>query len=190
MLEYLKELDTRILLLVNGANSSFFDFIMYWLSDKLIWIPLYVFLIWRLYRSYGKKIWIILLFAAFAIILSDWGSVQVFKNTVQRLRPCHEPALEGLLHLVNGKCGGQYGFISSHAANTFGLALYCLPFFKDTNKKWLVYFLVIWATIVSFSRIYLGVHYPGDVLAGAIWGCLAGTAMALCAGRFIKFGPQ
>lgn len=186
MLDFLKELDTRLLLLINGAHSPFWDEVMMVLSAKLIWIPLYLFLIWQLYRLYGKKVWLLLIFAGMAIVLSDWGSVQLFKNTVQRLRPCHEPALEGLLHLVRNTCGGQYGFISSHAANTFGLSFFIYGLFRTQFTRKLGYALIVWAALVSYSRIYLGVHYPGDVIAGAIWGMLCGTAMTLSAKRFIQ----
>jgi undecaprenyl-diphosphatase len=190
MLEYLKDLDTRLLLIINGAHSATFDFIMFWLSDKLIWIPMYLFLVWQLYKLYGKKVWLILIFAGMTAVLSDWGSVQLFKNTIQRLRPCHEPALEGLLHLINGKCGGQYGFVSSHAANTFGVAFFCFGLFTSGRTRYLAKALIVWAALVSFSRIYLGVHYPLDVLAGAGWGVLCGTAMVLSAKRFIQLRPE
>jgi len=93
-----------------------------------------------------------------------------------RLRPCHEPALEGLVHIVNGKCGGKYGFISSHAANTFGIAMMLLMWVK---RRWFGVILMVWAALVSYSRIYLGVHYPGDVIGGAIWGVLCGWLMFL-----------
>lgn len=186
MLELLNDLDTRLLLWINSAHTPFWDGVMYGLSAKLIWIPLYVFLIFQLYRLYGKKVWLLLIFAGMAIVLSDWGSVQLFKNTVQRLRPCHEPALEGLLHLVKGKCGGQYGFISSHAANTFGLAFFLFGLFRTGFTRKLAWALIVWAALVSYSRVYLGVHYPGDVLAGAVWGMLCGTAMTLSAKRFIQ----
>ena len=117
-----------------------------------------------------------LLFIILVITLADQTSVHLFKNVFQRLRPCHEPALEGLVHLVNNKCGGQFGFISSHAANTFGLALLTLLWIK---KGWFTALMITWALLVAYSRVYLGVHYPADVLMGGVWGAGCGWMVFL-----------
>ena len=116
------------------------------------------------------------LFIILVITLADQTSVHLFKNVFQRLRPCHEPALENLVHLVNNKCGGQYGFISSHAANTFGLALLTLLWIK---KRWFTALMITWALLVAYSRVYLGVHYPLDVMVGGIWGAGCGWLVFL-----------
>jgi undecaprenyl-diphosphatase len=108
-----------------------------------------------------------------AITLSDQLSV-ILKNLAQRLRPCHEPALTGMVHLFNNECGGLYGFVSSHASNSFMVALLSLSFIK---KRWFSVFIIFWALIVGYSRIYLGVHYPGDVLSGSILGGVVGWGM-------------
>jgi undecaprenyl-diphosphatase len=108
-----------------------------------------------------------ILFIVVVITLTDQTSVHLFKNVVQRLRPCHETSLEGLVHLVNNKCGGQFGFISSHAANSFGVAVLVSLWLR----KWgYTAVMLSWAMLIAYSRVYLGVHYPGDVIAGAIWG--------------------
>ncbi|MCX6302510.1 MAG: phosphatase PAP2 family protein [Bacteroidia bacterium] len=167
----LEQLDQQLFLFLNSLNSPFWDKVMYAISGKIIWIPLYVaILIWIGYK-YKKKFPVIVVFIILAATLADQGSVQLFKNVFHRLRPCHEPALQGLVHLVNNECGGLYGFVSSHAANSFNVALLSLMFIKE---RWYSVSIILWAVIVGYSRIYLGVHYPGDVICGSLLGALIG----------------
>jgi undecaprenyl-diphosphatase len=167
----LEQLDQQLFLFLNSLNSPFWDKVMYAISGKIIWIPLYLaILIWIGYK-YKKKFPVIVVFIILAATLADQGSVQLFKNMFHRLRPCHEPALQGLVHLVNNECGGLYGFVSSHAANSFNVAMLSLMFIK---KRWYTVSIILWAVIVGFSRVYLGVHYPGDVICGSLLGALIG----------------
>ncbi|MDD5507615.1 MAG: phosphatase PAP2 family protein [Bacteroidales bacterium] len=178
MIERIKELDRNLFLLINGWNSPFWDTAMYWLSDRLIWIPLYLLLIYFLIRYYKKQTIIILLFVAILMFLSDQTSVNLFKNIFQRLRPCHEPSLAGLVHTVRDKCGGQYSFVSSHATNHFAISVFLIPFLGK-KMKYFTPLILLWAAIISYSRIYLGVHYPGDVIGGTILGSALGLAIAI-----------
>ena len=176
-MEFLNSIDTELFLLINGMHNAFFDSIMYWLSNKLFWVPMYLLIIFLIIRRYKMRGVMMLLFIGIVITLCDQTASGLLKNLVQRLRPSHEPVLAGLIHLSKAGTGGLYGFVSSHAANCFGLATF-LWFVLDNQFKWLKYWLFVWAVLVSYSRIYNGVHYPGDVLVAAFIGSGFGWLMA------------
>jgi undecaprenyl-diphosphatase len=144
---------------------------MWGLSSKIIWIPMYAYLLYLLIKLYKKQTWIIILGIIIGVALADSLSVALFKNVFLRFRPSHNPALEGLVHLVNGYKGGDYGFISSHAANTFALAGFLAHFLKARFRYFSI-FIYSWAVVVCYSRIYLGVHYPSDVICGGLFGSI------------------
>lgn len=171
MFDFIVDIDKSLFLFLNGINSPFWDTVMWHVSGKLPWIPMYLVIIFFIFRKYRWQTLWILISIAVVVTLADQLSVHLFKNVFERLRPCHNPELKEFVHLVNGKCGGKFGFVSSHAANTFGVAVFLLNLFRI---KWFSVFIVFWATFVSYSRIYLGVHYPGDVFVGAILGVAIG----------------
>ena len=179
MLEKLIQLDIDLFVYLNGKHSIYMDLLMYWISDKWIWIPLYIVFLYLLVRHYGvKSIWVFLLSVALLITLSDQGSVKLFKNVFERLRPCNpESPVAHVVHIVKARCGGGYGFISSHATNTAALGIFLISFLGKKIKLFTP-LVVFWFLLVGYSRIYLGVHYPGDVLGGFIFGSFLGWAIA------------
>ncbi|MFN8208846.1 MAG: phosphatase PAP2 family protein [Bacteroidales bacterium] len=169
MIDWLNQLDTRVFLFLNGLHSPGADQLMWWFTKGWIWAPLYLVFLIVLWKKLRTKIWVAIVAIILLVAITDQTSVRFFKNPVQRLRPSHNPQLTGQVHTVNGYKGGKFGFISSHAANTFGIALLLALLVR---RKWFSLTLLGWAALMSYSRIYLGVHYPGDIFCGMLWGML------------------
>ncbi|MEM0996597.1 MAG: phosphatase PAP2 family protein [Bacteroidota bacterium] len=173
-MEFLLDLDREILLALNGAHVPWLDEVMFWVSNKYVWIPVYAVLLWVMVRHLGWRSALVAgALVGLLILLSDQLTSGLLKPWVARLRPCHDPEIAAMVHRVHNKCGGQFGFASSHAANFFALATYLAGVFADRSRYWRVGFLVV-AGLVALSRIYLGVHFPGDVIVGALIGVGAG----------------
>lgn len=172
LLEALQQCDTRLFLWLNARHHPALDGIMIFFTATWVWLPLYTAIVGFIVWHYRQSAWRYLLLIALIILCADQFASGLVKPLVGRLRPCYEPALQGIVFTPVG-CGGEFGFISSHAANTFALTTFLwLLFPKVSYKKWLRSGFILWAALVSYSRIYLGVHYPADVVLGAAAGIL------------------
>lgn len=181
LIEILKHLDTNLFLAINGLYAPFFDGFMYMVSEKFMWVPLYASVLYVLIKHWKKEaIWLILALVL-CIVISDQVSSHILKNLVQRLRPSHADNLKGMVHLVKGYSGGLYGFASSHAANSFSFALLSSLIFK---RKIYTYSIFVWVLITVYSRIYLGVHYPFDIVGGVVVGSIAALGCYWILGKF------
>jgi undecaprenyl-diphosphatase len=188
LIQSIVDLDKELLLFLNSFHNNFFDAFMWMISSKEIWLPLYLSVIYYFFKNTDrKKAFYILGACILCIVLCDQISASIFKPLFERWRPSRDSSISDLVHIVNGKRGGKYGFISSHAANVFGLAVFSALLFKNR-----LYSIVIlsWAALVSYSRVYLGVHFPGDILCGGALGALLGYALYKGLGKFVDVSEE
>ena len=177
MLDYLIALDQQATLALNGSDSIMMDTIMLLLTSTIVWIPMGLYFLYHIYRKTdARTLLFVIIGIALCILFADFVSSGICKPLVARLRPSNEPALYGLVDLVNNYHGGRYGFFSSHAANTMSVAVFLS---LQLRKPPVVTLLILWSLINCWSRLYLGVHYLGDVLVGIMWGVTVGWGVHL-----------
>lgn len=178
--------DKEVFLFFNNLGSNTFDQFWIMVSATWIWVPLYVIFLYLLVKSYAvRHVVFILIFIALGVTISD-QLAGIFKSGIGRLRPCHDPTLDALMREV--KCGGKYGFYSSHASNTFFISTLMSMLLRHKHR-YLPYLLYFWAGMVSYSRIYLGVHFPMDILMGAAMGFLLGGFFSVLSFKVIYKNP-
>ena len=198
-MDYLIHIDQQWLLAINGWHSEWADILMWYISKSTTWLPLYALLVGLIVYRFGilspslcregrrgsslLRVLIILAGFAVAVGVSDFVSSGIIKPWVCRLRPTHEPALAGMLHLVNGYTGGLYGFVSSHAANTMACALLFALLYRN---KYATVGLMLWVALNCYSRMYLGVHYPADIIGGLAIGAMVATLTYGMVRRLVK----
>lgn len=181
MVEILNNWDISIFSFLNSIHNSYFDSVFWIVSGKFTWIPLYLTIIVILFMKNWKQALYILLLTALLITLADQISSGLIKPLAERLRPSHNPLLAETIHIVNDYRGGRYGFVSSHAANTLGFAAFFAMVFKN---RLFSYLIICWSIVVMYSRIYLGVHFPGDILGGIAVGLLSAYTVYYIYKRF------
>ncbi|MBV7267933.1 phosphatase PAP2 family protein [Winogradskyella luteola] len=173
MLDQLIEFDKELFIYLNGLGTDTWD--GFWLAytNKVYWIPFYIFLAYLLYKRLGTKMVLLTLLIAILMVSFTDQITNLFKHGFERLRPCHQDGVKEVMDLVKSRCGGKYGYFSGHSSNSMGVAMLVGLMLKE-KYKYLIYILIVWALMMGYSRIYIGVHYPLDVLSGFIFGGLSG----------------
>ncbi len=170
----IEQWDTWLFLKINTQwTNGFFDSVFPWWREANAWVPLYLFLVVFAFLNFKQKAWGWLLFIIVTLTLTDQISAHLLKNLFERIRPCRDEALMNQVRLIVNNCSGGYSFPSSHATNHFGFAIFLFLTLGQVIKKWKWVFIA-WAASVCYGQVYVGVHYPVDVLSGAALGCCLG----------------
>ena len=173
MLDRIKQIDTELLIFLNNLGNKSWDPLWVLITDKFTFLPLFILIIFFLFKKNGTKgLLVILLFISVLILFTDQFT-NVVKDFTQRLRPCRLDELQGLLRDIDIRCG-KYGFFSAHAANSISVTIFIINCVDESVKKFLKPVLILWVMIFSYSRIYLGVHYPLDTVFGLSFGIFSG----------------
>ena len=176
-MDSLLELDKSLFLFLNSLGTTSWDAFWMFTTNKLSSIPLYIVLCFFSFKAFGwKKTLLLIVTVAIMVGVTD-QLANAFKYGFKRLRPCYNEELVMLMRLVKDSCGGSFGYFSAHASNSFGVALFFITIWRKVYpSKWFVFGMVIWALLVAYSRIYIGVHFPLDVLTGMCFGIVLGLS--------------
>lgn len=173
MLEQLIELDKELFLFLNGLGTPTWDGFWMFYTTKINWIPLYVLLLFLMYKRLNTKMFILTLIVIALMITFTDQVTNLFKHGFKRFRPCHEPGVAEAMRLIKLGCGGQYGYFSGHASNSMAVAVFTGLMLRE-KYKYLIFILLFWAFAMAYSRVYIGVHYPLDIVSGMLFGALSG----------------
>lgn len=186
--EIIEKIDAILFVFIhNDSDKLFLDDIMLFLRNSNTWIPLYFIILYYAIKTGKEKAWLFVLMSLFTFACTDIISAAVLKPFFARMRPCHNAELKEIVRNIID-CGGVYSFPSSHASNHFGLAFFwyrAIYLMNHIKWKW----LWVWAGSICYAQVYVGKHYPFDVLAGAVVGCIIGLTMAFCFERLWKYSP-
>jgi undecaprenyl-diphosphatase len=173
MLEHLIQLDTELFLYLNNLGSTTWDAFWMFYTTKFYWIPLYAVLLYLIFKQVSPKMFLIILVVITLMVTFTDQITNLFKHGFERLRPCHQEGVKDVMRIVKKGCGGQFGYFSGHASNSMAVAVFAGLLLRH-KYKYLIFILLFWSALMGYSRIYIGVHYPLDVLCGFIFGAFSG----------------
>ena len=173
MIDQILQYDTDLFIYLNSLGTETWD--PFWLAytSKWNWIPFYALLLYLIFRQIGKKPMLVTIVVVALMVLVTDQVTNLFKHGFQRMRPCHLAEIIDGMRLVRDGCGGRYGFFSGHASNTMAAAIF-IGFTLRNKYKYLLYLLIVWSLLMAYSRVYIGVHYPLDILMGMSFGAISG----------------
>jgi undecaprenyl-diphosphatase len=181
LLETLISWDRTVFLWINSDMSNpVFDFVLPWCRERFFWAPLYLFVVSFMWTNYGKKGWLLVIGLMLTVGLTDFTSSTLVKKNVERPRPCRDELLAQRI-VRRTDCGSGFSFTSSHAANHFAVAVFIIGLFGAT-RRWIKPAAIIWASLIAISQVYVGLHFPGDIIGGAI----IGSGIAWAGARFVR----
>ena len=175
-MEQLLEYDTELFLFLNGLGTETWDGFWMFYTTKFNWIPFYAVLLYLMFRNLNRKSFLLVVLVIALLVTFTDQITNVFKDGFERFRPCHNEDLDGVMRLVKSYCGGKHGFFSGHASNSMAVAVF-VGLLLRPYYKYLIFFMLLWAAAMAYSRVYIGVHYPLEIFCGLVFGALSGFCL-------------